>query len=162
MSSIPPGRWCFMLTVPYGTLGTHRLQPRLQNRENVPTISDFLRARLDEDEHRFDLPDFIEDAESARSPGWGNRGPCPLCGASLFDGNEAATEIGWWNHVECVHDHARMLREVAAIRELLDCIDLLDKKLLETDHSLTSYSYGVLESLADIWSEHPEYESWAG
>jgi len=59
------------------------------------------------------------------------------------------------------HDPARVLREVAAMRDILGCIKLLDEKLeAENRYPLTSYTYGVLESLADIWSDHPDYESW--
>lgn len=48
---------------------------------------------------RYDMPDFAEDPNSARSPGWGNR-YCPHCDHETFGGYESVTEEAMWEHFE--------------------------------------------------------------
>ncbi|WP_280412581.1 DUF6221 family protein [Nocardia asiatica] len=58
-------------------------------------------------------------------------------------------------------DPAMVLELVNGLRGVLESLIWLDKQLSGTDkHHSTSYSYGALEDLAEIWREHPDYWSW--
>lgn len=137
-------------------------------------IREFILARLDEREH-------AAAAANAGSPApWTYGDVDSVAGGSLYDRDQMIAGMHWDNdpvpstirrtrppavadavgeHI-VLHDPDRALREVAALRDVLDCVKCLDAELVKADHSLTSYTYGVLESLADIWRDHPDYESW--
>lgn len=60
------------------------------------------------------------------------------------------------------HDPARTLRDVKALRGILESIEALDAALSGGEHhGLTSYTYGALEDLARVWREHPDHGRWA-
>lgn len=85
----------------------------------MTTLTDFLLARIAEDEHRLDVPEF-DEVDSARGPGWGNRGDCPICGAYGSDGTEVVTEEAWWEHAESAHQRSRVLAECEAKRRIVE------------------------------------------
>jgi hypothetical protein len=114
-------------------------------------LTNFILARITEDEHRLDLPEF-EEAVSYRGPGWGNRGDCPICGVYQFDGTEVVTEEAWWAHAEHAHQRYRGLKECEAKRRLIrwygDGEDFGD-------------GGQFLEILAMPYSDHPDYrDEW--
>jgi len=50
-----------------------------------------------------------------------------------------------------------------AVAGILHCVEKLDEKLVPGGngwYGLTSYTYGILEELGELWSDHPDYESW--
>lgn len=79
----------------------------------------FLLDQFEVDERALDAPGFIEDTNSARGPGWGNRGDCPLCGAYQFDGTEPVTEEAWYEHAEQAHQRSKVLADLGAKRALV-------------------------------------------
>jgi len=46
-----------------------------------------------------DMPDFIEDPNSVRGPGWGTR-TCGHCDYETFGGTESVTEEAMWEHLD--------------------------------------------------------------
>jgi hypothetical protein len=124
----------------------------------MTTIIEFLNARIAEDERRFDLPDFREE-DSARGPGWGNRGECPICGGYMFSGTESVTEDGWWDHAEEVHWRTRWLAECAAKRAILAAQK--NQEGGDDDMAWIVASEVLLKALAAVYKEHPDYwEEW--
>lgn len=83
------------------------------------TLTEFLTARIDEDERRLDAPAFME-ADSVRGPGWGDRGDCPICDKYQFEGTESATEDAWYEHVDQAHQRTRVLAECEAKRRIVE------------------------------------------
>jgi len=119
------------------------------------TLVEFLEARIAEDEREVDTaPDFIEDPDSARSPGWGNRGDCPICGHFMFDGNESVTKEGWWDHVETYHKRTRILAECESKRAIVKWCTAQEANALEVGP--------ILVLLALPYATHPDYRAeWA-
>lgn len=126
-------------------------------------LIDVLRARLAEDEAA------AQAAAEDDGPEWAPYGigldPQNEC-CAVDGGGDTAVGIRMGDaparHI-ARHDPARVLREVAAIRDVLACVEQLDAKLLEEGrHYLTSYTYGVLESLSDIWGEQDEAAGGTG
>ena len=81
------------------------------------TLTEFLLARIAEDEEWFALPEFASE-DSAHGEGFGSRGDCPACDAHLWSGTEVDTEEGWWGHVR--RRHARVLAECEAKRRIVE------------------------------------------
>jgi len=105
-------------------------------------ITEFLLARIADIEWLLSLPEFEEDSDSARSPGWGNRGgECFICGAYQSSGDEASTEEAWFEHAETVHQRSRVLAECAAKRAIIE-----------------DYRPLALRHLAAVYSDHPDYQ----
>ena len=112
----------------------------------MPNLEEFIKARIDEMEARVNTePAFVEDVNSVRSPGWGNRGQCPICDRYMFDGTESVTADAWWEHLEDYHDRQQVLRTVRAYRRILGRAWIDD-------------SYMDLEALATIWSDHTDFD----
>jgi len=133
------------------------------------TLVEFLEARIAEDEREVDTaPDFIEDPDSARSPGWGNRGDCPICGHFMFDGNESVTKEGWWDHVETYHKRTRVLAECEAKRRIVKEIESTRRATLGITggSARLGVTYGldvILRALALPYADHPDYRAeWRG
>jgi hypothetical protein len=79
----------------------------------------------------------------------------PICGYDGGPRSEAVAEL------IATFDPAMVLGLVSKMRGVLESVVWLDKQLSGTDkHPWTSYSYGALEDLAEIWREHPDYWSW--
>lgn len=88
------------------------------------TLTEFLLARIAEDEGRLDLPDAEVVLNSSgevshRGDGWVSRGDCPVCGAYQYDGTEEVTEEAWWEHAETIHQRSRLLAECEAKRRIV-------------------------------------------
>lgn len=139
----------------------------------MTTLTEFLLARIAEDEAVVDTePDFIEDVDSARSPGWGNRGECPICGHFMFDGNEVVTAEAWWDHVETYHKRTRALAECEAKRQIVEAWTRLEAGDT-TQWVITGvwdeglgYAVSALEfalgCLAAVYADHPDFDpEWA-
>lgn len=127
----------------------------------MPDLADFLLARISEDEHRLDLPDYevvtnSHGQVSARGDGWVTRGDCPVCGAYQFDGTEAVTEEAWWDHAETVHQRARVLAECDAKRRIVERWQATATRL-QVDLDQTQGEW-TLQLLALPYAEHPEYD----
>ncbi len=124
---------------------------------------EFLTARLAEDERRYDVPDFVEE-DSARGPGWGNRGHCPICGGYQFSGTESVTEDGWWDHVGEAHDYTRWMAEIAAKRAIISEYEGLTfeaRGVMDSWEPYCSVMRSVLYHLAAVYKTHPDYqEAW--
>ena len=121
------------------------------------TITAFITARIAAVEASMDAPDFIE-VDSVRGPGWGNRGDCEICGAYQFDGTEDVTEIGYYEHLETVHQRARVLATCKAHRAIVEAVERHRDGEWEDD----PIHNAVLKPLAAIWADHDSYdESWA-
>jgi hypothetical protein len=157
------------------------------------TPAEFILARLDERERSLDCPEFVEDTASVRGPGWGSVGGCPLCGVRMWDGYEDSVKVGWRACVvdqedrsvvypdagQCSpsdadhiarHDPARVLREVAALRAVVE----IHEPVKSAFPSFTAPMVcGVcspgkeegwdapcptLRHLASIWSDHEDYD----
>jgi hypothetical protein len=130
------------------------------------TPAEFVRARLDERERSMGCPEFVEDTASVRGPGWGSVGGCPLCGVHMWDGYESSVEVGWYDHVEEVHQRTRVLREVAALRAMVDKDEGAASEYGDGSE-LSSYgdtgytvwrAHFTMCTLAAIWSDHPDYD----
>ena len=124
-------------------------------------LTEFLLARIAEDEARFDEPKFYE-VESARGPGWGNRGDCPICGAYQFDGTEDATEQAWYEHAENVHQRTRALAECKAKRAIIELHKPGLAPAYEGYEKVCSedrddWPCPTLRVLASVYSDHPGY-----
>jgi hypothetical protein len=119
------------------------------------TLSEFLLARIAEDEADFDMPRW-RCTDSARGEGWGTRGDCPICDAYMFDGTEVVTEEAMYEHFDRVHRRERVLAECEANRRI---VDLLAAKA-KTD--LWQLPDGmILLLLALPYADHPAYrEEW--
>lgn len=121
------------------------------------TITEFINARIDEKEAEVDSVPEWHCTDSARGEGWGSRGDCPLCEAYMFDGNEDVTEEAAWEHLERVHRRSRVLTECEAMRTIVDRVD----GLTEEPAGVGSLCWGILATLAAIWSDHADYdEAW--
>lgn len=124
------------------------------------TLTEFLLARLEEDERGLDAPAFME-ADSVRGPGWGDRGDCPICGKYQFDGTESATEDAWYEHVDQAHQRTRVLAECEAKRRIVDAAHADYEDSLESGDDTTGLAEEVLRALALPYSDHPDYdEAW--
>jgi len=143
-------------------------------------ITEFLLARIEEDERRLDLPEW-DEIECARSPGWGTRNECPLCDQYLYPGTEGSTEDGWYAHVD--RSHGRILAECSSKREILVVHPMVMTKDtdLEGDYPWDDvpacdncrgdeddewyrepYPCVTLKALALPYKDHSEYEpEWA-
>lgn len=137
------------------------------------TLTDFLLARIAEDEARVDtIPDWY-CTDSARGEGWGSRGDCPLCDGYMFDGTETATKDAMWEHMEDVHRRTRMLAECDAKQAIVHLRQALDVEVRskarpgvkddEVD-GLRMARFGVelaMKCLALPYADHPDYrEEW--
>lgn len=136
-------------------------------------LTSFIQARLDDREAEFDqIGDFLE-IESARGPGWGNRGDCPLCGAYAFDGTESVTKDAAWEHLEEVHHRSRELQEIAFQRWLLrqhghEFFLTMPPKVGGCHSCLVHGIQKVrgwcptVAALGAIWKDHADYQAeWA-
>ncbi|MFE5309716.1 DUF6221 family protein [Isoptericola sp. NPDC056605] len=129
----------------------------------MTTLTDFLTARYNDVERALALPDFIEE-DSARGPGWGNRGHCPICNAYQFSGYESVTEDAWYEHAEDVHQRTRALAEVEAKRRIVEMhagiadLDPTPAEIIGMQRSLGK----VVAILALPYADHPDYdeEAW--
>jgi len=142
----------------------------------MTTLTDFLLARIAEDEYRLDLPEGLvvlnsHGEVSARGDGWVSRGECPVCGAYQYDGTESVTEDAWWEHAETVHQRARVLAECDAKRRIIEAADEatgLDMqvdsefRIERRDERQEPYIGDViLRALALPYADHPDYrEEW--
>jgi hypothetical protein len=137
---------------------------------STPTITEFLEARITEDEARFDLPEFVLE-ESAHGYGWGNRGYCPLCDSYQFSGLESVTEEGWWAHAEDAHRMRQRLAECAAKRAIVE-EHYWRSAEGQRGCGLCNYNrdYGweetgpckTIRALAAVYADHPDYRrEWA-
>lgn len=141
------------------------------------TIEEFIEARLAEDER---IARAAGDGTQAR---WAYEewSPGGLAGGEVYrpdtlhpkygdvhyvtmdsEGLSPAVDPPEGTHI-ARHDPARVLRQVVAIRGVLESVKALDAALSGGEHhGLTSYTYGALEDLAEIWSDHPDYQQeWA-
>lgn len=118
------------------------------------TLTDFLLARIAEDEARVDeVPDWYCTG-SARGEGWGSRGDCPLCGHYMFDGTEDVTEQALWDHLEDTHRRSRVLAECAAKRQIV----AMFPHAADGD-GWNNAGEEVLMHLAAIYADHPDYRA---
>jgi len=118
----------------------------------MTTLTTFLLDRIAEDEEHLDVPDFVE-VDSARGPGWGSRGDCPVCDAPQWDGSEAVTEEAWLEHADRTHQRSRILAECEAKRRIIAM------------HGELCFGNGdrgagdeVLEHLAQVYADHPSFD----
>lgn len=130
------------------------------------SIVDFITARLAEDEQIARAAQQYTNATPWRfapDPHGGHHWAGsiedePTPGVSANQIAEGVGESAWGEHI-ARHDPARALREVAAIRGVLESVEALNAALSGGEHhGLTSYTYGALEDLAAIWSDHPDYQ----
>jgi hypothetical protein len=114
------------------------------------TLTEFLLARIAEDEARVDtIPDWY-CTDSARGEGWGSRGDCPLCDRYMFDGTEAATKDAMWEHMEDVHRRTRVLADCKAKRRIMG---LHERQPTGHCSTCTPADYG--------WFDHePDFAQW--
>lgn len=133
------------------------------------TITEFLLARIAEDERRLDLPYFMEE-DSAHGDGWGNRDDCPVCGKPQFSGNESVTEDAWWEHAEGVHGRSRVLAECRAKRAIVEhhrpeaYMDVPEESCCRVCHEGIGGDHPcpTLRALASIYADHPDFDpAWA-
>lgn len=115
-------------------------------------LLDFLRARLDDDERTARA---IDDKQE--DSGWGI-----TTGPSFMPPYELATKFVITPHIAAMvhereaaehivrHDPARVLREVAAKRAILDiCVNIMGGP----DY------YEMVAMFADVYSDHPDYRA---
>lgn len=145
----------------------------------MTTLTAFLLARITEDEEDLDVPDFVE-VDSARGPGWGSRGDCPVCDAPQWDGSEAVTEEAWWEHAERTHQRSRVLAECEAKRRIVELASQIgDDGTYRAGYMGAPRAHGpiypghpsyqqtvvldtALRALAQVYADHPDYApSWA-
>ena len=126
-----------------------------------PTLVEFLTARMDEERAAvWDEPDFIEDHDSGRSPGWGTRG-CHLCEWQSFGGRESVTKDEWAEHVYEVHQSQRVLREVEAKRRIVESCVYVLRATGKAQLGWAAQGDAVLRILASAYSDHPDFrEEW--
>jgi hypothetical protein len=134
-------------------------------------LTDFLLARIAEDERRLDLPeaDVVLNSRgevSARGDGWVTRGDCPVCGAYQYDGTESVTEEAWWEHAETVHQRTRVLAECEAKRRIVAAWQDADRYVQGnpypgTETGIEEGLSSAIEMLAAVYADHPDYdEAW--
>lgn len=141
----------------------------------MTTLTDFLLARIAEDQSRLDLPEASvvlnsHGEISARGEGWVTRGDCPVCGAYQYDGTESVTEDAWWEHAETVHQRTRVLAECEAKQRIISNALTLNEQADEmTDDNPNHASFQgqalawrvALRFLALPHADHPDYrEEW--
>lgn len=121
-------------------------------------ITEFLRARLDDDE-AYALMAFADHNEAG--PEWSE----PWNGGVLTGGRGGEVvdtfDSGLSSHM-ARHDPARVLREVAAKRRLVDqWADRYDDNPHATSPEAADAA-DVLHTLASVYSDHPDYQrQWA-
>ena len=112
----------------------------------------WLRAQLDADEQE------LRDGYQVVRSGCDYFAVCDLCGESTGRGDAENAEHAWNDHVERVHRKARVLRQVAAMRAIVDACE----------YTLDYEDYGwplardVLRQLATIYADRDGYQpDWA-
>lgn len=130
-------------------------------------IVEFLRARLDSIERNYeDAPEFIEDVDSVRGPGWGRR-DCPICDYETGGGTETVTEDEWYEHADRMHERSYMLADVEAKRRIVEqhAGDDAHECAGESDPwgraTVFEMNCPTLRLLALPYADHPDYdEAW--
>lgn len=121
------------------------------------TITEFLRARLDDDEAK---------ARAAHGATWVASRRGGVVDLDDAEGHEIAGRDGGlaWPDADFMahHDPARVLREVAAKRRLVDqWADRYDDNPHATSPEAADAA-DVLHTLASVYSDHPDYQrQWA-
>lgn len=136
-------------------------------------LVDFLVACLDEDEALLQLPEAetVRNSEgevSARGYDWVNRGECPICGQSQFDGSPSVTADAWYQHAEDAHQRTKALRDIEFKRALLELHDGLnarwvgfpraDKSEYYCNEDHRSAPCVTVRLLADVYRDHPDFD----
>jgi len=130
--------------------------------EAKPTITDFLLARITEDE---------EVARGAISPSGYNTSPdgrweiieVPYEGE--WPRNPDAENVVWsqseWALHASRHDPARVLAECAAKRKIIADRERIDRNASDTEWAMgySDANYSALRALAAVYSDHPGYRS---
>ncbi|MGB2557718.1 DUF6221 family protein [Cellulosimicrobium cellulans] len=131
------------------------------------TLTEFLLARIAEDEGRLDLPDAEVVLNSSgevshRGDGWVSRGDCPVCGAYQYDGTEEVTEEAWWEHAETVHQRSRLLAECETKRRIVTMwADPFGQWNAPQADAARAQKDSTLRLLALPYADHPDYdETW--
>lgn len=128
------------------------------------TEIEFLKARLREQESRFDVGDF-EEVDSARGPGWGKR-YCPICGEHGWEGHESVTEDAMYEHLDEKHDRVYQLALIDAQRKIVEeLVPELDSNAaaIENEWGAGSVTDGqdVIRLLIQPFADHPDFDpSW--
>lgn len=128
------------------------------------TLTEFLNARYDERERMYEVPEF-QEVESARGPGWGNRGDCDICWASQYDGTESVTEEAYIEHLENAHQMTWALADIAAKRAIVAAaVETLameevgfpaDERGLDDARSLAEFT---ILTFAQAFTEHADFD----
>lgn len=142
------------------------------------TLTEFLLARIAEEEAVVgDMPDW-HCTDSARGEGWGSRGDCRICGAYMFDGTENVTEEAYGEHLDEVHRRPRVLARCRADRAIVDLHPTRTaywwggEAEVEVCDTCSTGPYAqdedveapcpTLRALASVYADHPDYQpEWA-
>ena len=116
----------------------------------------WLRAQLDADEQE------LRDGYQVVRSGYDYFAVCDLCGESTGRGDAENAEHAWNDHVERVHRKARVLRQVAAMRKIVDmCQAGVDPQTPVTPGVRAGYR-AILGNLATIYADRDGYNpEWA-
>ena len=111
----------------------------------------WLRAQMDADEQE------LRDGYQVVRSGYDYFAVCDLCGESTGRGD---AEHAWNDHVERVHRKARVLRQVAAMRKIVDmCLAGIDPQTPVTPGVRAGYR-AILTDLAAIYADRDGYGEW--
>lgn len=127
----------------------------------MSTIEKFIAARLDEDE---------EGARAAGSAPWTADGlgvhvdPRAVAANKHAFRAEYIASVGHDRYAQHIarHDPARVLRQCAALRSVLDTYRLFNETRDYPAEAWIAMRDGALRPIAAIWSDHRDYDpSWA-